>query len=148
MDVTTSGSIQNIFVYANQQSQQLESLANEALKNGIDHYVNKDYKEAIKEFKRSIGLAQDSPYAADAAHYMAQAHLMLDDSQGAIKSYQESIRVNPYRDDSHNKLGNLYFAENRLEEATKEYEAAVALNPDATNYFTLGQAYLNIESFK
>ncbi len=147
MEVTSTGSIQNIFVYANQQSYQLESLANEALKNGIDLYVNKDYKGAIKEFKRAIGLNQNSPYAADAAHYMAQAHLMLDDKKGAIKAYQASIRLNPYRDDSHNKLGNLYFAENRLQDATREYEAAVALNPDATNLFTLAQVYLNTDRF-
>ena len=143
MNVTAAGSIQNIFIYANQQSYQLEALANEALKNGIDRYVNKDYKGAIKEFKRAIGLAQDSPYAADTAHYMAQAHLMLDDSKGAIKAYQDSIRLNPWRDDSHIKLGNLYFAEDRFDEATKEYEAAVTLNPDASNFFTLGQVYLN-----
>ena len=145
MNVSSVGSAQNVFLNANQQSYQLESLANEALKNGIDLYIKKDYKNAIKEFKRAIGLAQDSPYAADTAHYMAQAHLKLDDTRGAIKAYQESIRLNPWRDDSHNKLGNLYFAENRLEDATREYEAAVELNPDATNFFTLGEAYLNTD---
>ena len=59
MELTSAGSIQNIFIFANQQSYQLEALANEALKNGIDRYVNKDYKGAIKEFKRAVGLAQE-----------------------------------------------------------------------------------------
>ncbi len=145
MDIFNVGGAENIFAYANQKSYQLESLANSALQSGIDRYMDKDFEGAAKEFKRAIGLAPDSPYSVDAAYYMAQAHLNLNEPEKAIKAYQESIRLDPYRDDSHNKLGNLYFAENRPEEATKEYEAAVELNPDATNFFTLGQAYLNTD---
>ncbi|MDB4265107.1 tetratricopeptide repeat protein, partial [bacterium] len=90
-------------------------------------------------------LAPDSPYSVDAAHYMAQAHLSLNEPEKAIKAYQESIRLDPYRDDSHNKLGNLYFSLDRNEDATTQYEAAARSNPDATNIYTLGQAYLNMD---
>lgn len=147
MDLFEIGTAENIFAFANQKSYQLQSLAASALEGGIDRYMAKDYEGAVKEFKRSIGLDPDSPYAVDAAHYMAQAHLNLNEPEKAIKAYRESIRLDPYRDDSHNKLGNLFFALERYEDATKEYEAATGLNPDATNIYTLGQSYLNSGSF-
>lgn len=143
MDVFDVGSAQNVFVFANQQSSQLESLAAGAMKSGIDRYMNKDFEGAIKDFKRAVGLFQQSPYAVDAAQYMAGAYLQLDDTEGAIKSYKTAIRLDTRRDDSHVKLGNLYYAEGRNEEATREYEAAAKLNPDATNLYSLGQAYLS-----
>ena len=147
MDIFNVGGAENIFAYANQKSYQLESLANSALQSGIGRYMDKDFEGAAKEFKRAIGLAPDSPYSVDAAYYMAQAHLNLNEPEKAIKAYQESIRLDPYRDDSHNKLGNLYFSLDRNEDATKEYEAAAKLNPDATNIYTLGQAYLKMDRF-
>ncbi|CAB1068224.1 hypothetical protein JY97_07375 [Alkalispirochaeta odontotermitis] len=147
MDIFSVGAAENILAFANQKSYQLESLANSALQSGIDSYMDEDFEGAAKEFKRAIGLAPDSPYSVDAAHYMAQAHLNLDDPKKAIEAYQESIRLDSYRDDSHNKLGNLYFSLDRHEDATTEYEAAARLNPDATNIYTLGQAYLNVERF-
>jgi len=147
MDIFNVGAAENIFAFANQKSYQLQSLASSALQSGIDRYMDKDFEGAVKEFKRAIGLAPDSPYSVDAAHYMAQAHLNLNEPEKAIKAYQESIRLDPYRDDSHNKLGNLYFSLDRNEDATTQYEAAARLNPDATNIYTLGQAYLNMDRF-
>jgi len=46
----------NLFAATVQSSAGLESLANGALKQGIDLYLNGNYKEAVKEFQRSIGL--------------------------------------------------------------------------------------------
>ena len=40
----------DIFSATIQQPSQLESLANNALKKGIDLYMRQDYKAAIKEF--------------------------------------------------------------------------------------------------
>ena len=131
----------DIFVPTGQQSD-LEGLASNALKSGIDLYMSQNYKAAVKEFKRSMGLAQNSPFAIDAANYMADAYLKLDDTEGAIKAYKEAIRLNPYRDDVHIKLGNLYFSDERYEEAKLEYQEAVKINPTSNNYFSLGQAYL------
>lgn len=136
----------DIFVPTGQQSD-LEGLANNALKSAIDLYMSKNYKAAVKEFKRSMGLAQNSPSAIDAANYMADAYLKLDDTEGAIKAYKEAIRLNPYRDDVHIKLGNLYFSDERYQEAKLEYQEAVKINPISNNYFSLGQAYLKTERY-
>ena len=134
----------DIFSSTLQQPAQLESLGNTALTRGIDLFMRKDFKGAIKEFQRTIGLAPRSTYSIDAAHYMADAYLALDDPKNAIKAYQTAIRLNPNRDDSHLKLGNLFFSEERFSEAVAEYEKAVNLWPSNENTFALGQAYMNM----
>ena len=137
----------DIFSATSQGYAHLESLANNALKNGIDRYMQEDYKGAIKEFTRAIGLAPNSAYSVDAANYMAQGYLQLNDPENAIKAYKTGIRLNPYRDDTHTQLGNLLYAEDRFDEAIQEYKEAVRLNPSANNYYTLGQGYLVAGSY-
>ena len=147
MDVLSAGNV-DIFSQTSNQGVELESLANEAIKGGIDQYVNKNYEGAVKEFNRAIGLAPRSPYAVDAAHYMAQAHLQLEDTGKAIDAYKRAIQLNPYRDDSYIKLGNLYIADEQYDEATEMYQEAVRLNPDAANQYFLGQVYLLQERYR
>lgn len=65
----------DIFSASLLQQAQLESLSNTALTRGIDLFMRKDFKGAVKEFQRAIGLAPQSPYSIDAAHYMAEAYL-------------------------------------------------------------------------
>ncbi len=89
----------DIFSSTLQQPAQLESLGNTALSRGIDLYMRQDFKGAVKEFQRSIGLAPNASNSVDAASYMADAYLALDDTKGAIKAYQTALRLNPYRDD-------------------------------------------------
>ena len=120
----------DIFIATGQDSQ-LEGLSNNALTRGIDLYMRQDFKGAVKEFQRSIGLAPNASNSVDAASYMADAYIALDDTKGAIKAYKTALRLNPYRDDINIKLGNLYFSEERYPEATAEYEKAVKLNPSA-----------------
>ncbi len=142
MDMLSSVNAESLFFSTAQQQPQLEELANSALSHGIDLYMKEDYKGAIKEFQRSVGLAPQSEYAVDASNYVANAYLQLDQPEKAIKAYKTSIELNPYRDDTHITLGNLYFAENRFSEAESEYKEAIRLNPSANNYYSLGQSLL------
>jgi tetratricopeptide (TPR) repeat protein len=141
--VSISISNTDIFSATIQQSAQLESLANNALSKGIDLYTRQDYEGAIKEFRRSIGLAPNSSYSTDAASYMANAYLALGDTQGAIKAYDDALKRSPNRDDIAISLGNVYFAEENYDEAIKAYEKAVSVWPSSSNHYALGQAYMN-----
>jgi tetratricopeptide (TPR) repeat protein len=147
MSLLDGASSIDIFSAANQGPAHLQSLANNALKSGIDLYIKKDFRGAIKEFTRAIGLAPDSAYSVDAANYMAKGYLNMDDPENAIKAYKTGIRLNPYRDDTHTQLGNLLFAEERFDEAIDEYKEAVRLNPSASNYYTLGQGFLAADNY-
>ncbi|MEJ2098931.1 MAG: tetratricopeptide repeat protein [Desulfobacterales bacterium] len=130
-----------------QQTSQLESLANGALSKGIDLYMRQDYQGAIREFRRSIGLAPNSSYSTSASEYMANAYMALDDTNGAIKAYQDALRRSPDRDDIYISLGNIYFSEEKYTEAADAYEKAVKLWPSAGNLYALGQAYLKAERY-
>jgi tetratricopeptide (TPR) repeat protein len=144
--IDTSHTI-DIFAATSPNYSQLESVANNALKSGIDSYLRNDYSGAIKDFQRAIGLAPNSAYSVDAANYMAQAYLKLNDTENAIKAYKTGIRLNPFADDTHIQLGNVYYAENRYDEAIAEYKEAVRLNPSASNYYALGQGFLSAGSY-
>ncbi len=147
MSFTGVSEIGDLFVVANQQASQLESLANGALSRGMDLFMKRDYEAAVREFKRAIGLSPASDFAVTSAHHMASAYLQLNDTKNAVKAYETAITLDPNRDDSHIKLGNLYFTENRYKDAEQEFKEAVRLNPSANNHYSLGQAYLGLELY-
>ena len=107
--------------------------------------MNKDYEGAIKAFRRSVGLAPASTHSVSASNYMANAYLSLNDVEGAVKAYKTSINLDPFRDDTHITLGNLYYSKGRYGEAENEYLEAVRLNPFDNNYYALGQVYLSMD---
>lgn len=136
-----------IFVSAAQMQQQMESLSNSALSVGIDHYQNKRYAEAAAAFGRAVALSPTSTYATQAADYQASSYLKLGRTDKAIEAYKGAIELNSQNDASMVKLGNLYFSEKRYKDAQQIYKKAVAINPDSTNRYSLGQAYLANEDY-
>ncbi len=137
----------DIFV-SSSQPQDLESLANGALQAGIDRFMAGDYKSAAREFQRSVGLAQYSEFGIDAAVYLAETYLKLDKTEKAIDAYETAVDIDPQRDDTRVQLGNLFFSQQRFDEAQRQYEEAVRINPSANNRFSLGQAYLKTERYQ
>lgn len=133
----------DIFSATIQQPAQLESLANGALSKGIDLYRRQDYEGAIREFRRSIGLAPNSTHSTDAATYMANAYMALGDTGGAVKAYKDALTRSPDRDDIYISLGNIYFSDGKYDEAAEVYEKAVKVWSSSDNHYALGQAYLN-----
>jgi len=103
----------DIFSATVQHPQQLESLANGALSAGIDLYMRQDYEGAIKEFRRSVGLAPNSSYSTDATTYMANAYLAIGDTDGAVKAYEDTLKRSPNRDDIYISLGNIHFSKDQ-----------------------------------
>lgn len=142
MDLLSGVTSSGLFNSLTQQQSQLESLANTALSKGIDLYMEKDYKGAVQEFRRSIGLSSQSDYAVDAANYMANAYVQMEETEKAIKAYETAISLDPYNDQTHLTLGNFLYSEGRYSEAESEYREAIRLNPTSSSYYSLGQAYL------
>ncbi len=126
----------------------LENLANAALQRGINSYTNGDYEGAVKDFKRAVGLGRNSTYGVESAQYLALSYLQLEDTDNAIKAYQTAIQIDTSRDDSLVKLGNLYFSQEKYEEARVEYAEATRINPSTVNRYSLGQAYLELGRYE
>jgi tetratricopeptide (TPR) repeat protein len=138
----------NLFSVASLQTSGLENLANAALQRGIDSYTDGDYEGAVNNFKRAVGLGRNSTYGVESAQYLAMSYLQLEDTDNAIKAYQTAIQIDPSRDDSHVKLGNLYFSQEKYEEARAEYAEATRLNPSLVNRYSLGQAYVELGRYE
>jgi tetratricopeptide (TPR) repeat protein len=142
--VTSTGNLFNSLV---QSGIQLEQLANTALSNGIDRYMDGDYKGAVREFQRSVGLSPQSDNAVTAANYMANSYRQMGETDKAIKAYERAISLDPYNDETHITLGNFLYSEERYSEAESEYKEAIRLNPTSSSYYSLGQAYLELGKY-
>ncbi len=147
IEIPTESYVSGIFSVLAGQSAQMSALASNAIGAGIDKYQRADYESAIIDFKRSIAMDPQSTYAAEAANYMALAYLQLDQEEKAVEAYKTSTRLNPFRDDTHVKLGNLYLDLNRLADSETAYMEAVRINPDVNNIYALGNFYLQTERY-
>ena len=142
MDILTPASADTLFETANNQSAQMESLANQSLSTGIDKYIKKDYKGAAIAFKAAFGLSPYSDYSVDAAKYLAMSYLKLGETNNAVNAYKQAIQLHPEDDTLQAALGKLYFSEGRTGEAITAFENAVRVYEDGNNRFSLGQTYL------
>ncbi|MBT33897.1 MAG: hypothetical protein CMO01_29900, partial [Thalassobius sp.] len=71
------------------------------------------------------------------------------DSDKAIALYKQSIEADPAFLDAYNGLGNLLLNTGKTEEAIKQYEKCVELNPNYKwAYFNLGLSYSTIDEEK
>lgn len=142
MDAITAALADNLFSAAGNRWAGMETLANQALNNGIGKYQNKDYEGAAKDFKRAFGLSPYSDFAYEATKYGSMAYQALGETEKAIDVYKQAISVNQTDDRLHLEIGNLLFGEERYGEAIDAYEEAVRAYDDPTNRFSLGQAYI------
>jgi predicted Zn-dependent protease len=144
LGVSDPSYIDNFFASNTAYSQtQLDSLANNALSQGIDFFQKGNYDQAIGAFKRSAGLSPGSDNTAQAYNYIAQSYLQTGETDQAITTYKYAIGIYPVRDDLHLALGDIYAKGGSQDDALKEYEAAVRFNPNSTqNRYSLGQSYL------
>jgi len=131
-----------LFAASLYQSSQTEEIAKRTLNKGLQAFVDKNYADAITSFKQSVALTPTSSTGLNALDYMARSYLSQENTESAINTYKQALRIAPSRDDLHAALGNIYYSENRFTEARAEYELAVRANPDAVNRYSLGQGYL------
>jgi len=137
----------SIFDALRQQHNGMESLSNQFLQTGIDHYFNESYAEAAKALEAAVNLAPNSDYNVESSQYLVQSYLRLEKTDKAIETYEAAIQRNPDRDDLKTSLGQLLFSEDRYTEAVEQYRDAVQVNPSATNRYSYGEALLKIENY-
>ncbi len=120
-----------------------DNLSSTVLGQGIDFFQAGKYDQAINAFRRSAALSPFSDNAAKSYDYIGQAYLRQDNTDQAVKTYQEAIRIYPNRPEFHRALGDIYMRQENSEDALKAYETAVKFDgEDAEARYSLGQAYL------
>ncbi|MCK5680950.1 tetratricopeptide repeat protein, partial [bacterium] len=137
----------SFFINVAQQQASLQEMAGNALNAGINAYQKGDYEQAIIQFRSAIGFAPQAANAVDTGNYVASSYLKLGDNYNAAKAYEDAIALDPTRSDSRIKLGNLYYSEERYQEAEAEYAAAVKVDPQPANLYSLGQAQIKTGNF-
>ena len=146
-EITSNTNADKLFVSSTQKQQELEYLASNVLKNGLDLYQKKDYAGAARAFQGTVSMAPNASFSKNASKYLAMAQLNLGKTDKAIEAYQTSIRLNPDSADPHVDLAKLFFSEKRYQEAGTEYAKAVKIDPSSSNRYSLGQAYLFQDRF-
>jgi len=137
-------SASSLFVSPAGQRAQMDNLAKRVLSNALESFVAKDYDQAITQFKRTIGMSPRSDTAINAHDYLARAYLAKGDPEAALAAYEQSVKIDPTRAETHVARGNMLVSLERLDQAAQAYEKAVNLDPSAVNRYSLGQAYLEL----
>ncbi len=132
-----------LFMASADRAGQLEDLARRALTRGLDNYEKKDFDKAVAEFARAARMVPNSDTALTALKLMAQSHTKRNDAEAAIDAYKQALRIAPRDSETHIALGNLYYFEERYEEAVTSYAEAVKSDPGVNNRYALGQGYLS-----
>lgn len=111
-----------------------------------------EYDEAAKEFRAEIA---NDPDHVQAALYLADARIQMNQMEEALPLLENIVRVNPTSAMGHLDLGIVYADANRREDALRELQAAVQIAPDnvsahyrmARLYRSMGKADAAREEF-
>ena len=129
------------------QQNKLESLSNQFLQTGIDQYMQEDYTAAAKSFQAALSIAPSSSYSSDTTQYLVQTYLKLEKPDKAIETYEQAIERTPTDEQLQSALAQLLYSEDRYEEASAHYRAAMEINPSAENRYTYGESLLKINNY-
>src|ERR1700730_11185311 len=112
---------------------------------GVAYIQTKDYASARKAFAKMFQVAPDS-----AAAYLFTARLLLrlDFAPVAEEYGKKAIELDAKLPLAHQVLGELYLYENKLAEATAQFEQEIAINPgNPAAYYKLADAYSRAQKF-
>ena len=130
MDLLNNTNTEALFVSSIQQQQQVEFMASNALKSGIDLYQKKDYGGAARAFKGALSMAPNSSFSKDAAKYLAMAQLNLGETDKAIDLFKEATRLDSDFHDAHAEMGFAYADLGRMDDAEKIFDFLEKEAPD------------------
>jgi tetratricopeptide (TPR) repeat protein len=117
----------------------LQKHPNDALLNyavGAVYFLQNKYTEAEASLKKSL-TAQPEQIAA--AYYLALTYDAVGDDDRAIPVFRDLIKNNPEHVPSYVKLGGILVRQHQYEEAERDLERAVSLDPNSVEgHYQLG----------
>lgn len=115
---------------------------------GIAHFYSGEefYMDAINEFEKAREFGSLEPLIP---YYLAIMYEKVGLNKYAEKEYAKFLRNFPDNIEVRVKLGNLYFVEDKFQEAIEQFEYAYSLKPHDTVILTnLLFAYKNVNAFE
>uniref|UniRef100_A0A1B6EZA7 Uncharacterized protein n=1 Tax=Cuerna arida TaxID=1464854 RepID=A0A1B6EZA7_9HEMI len=98
---------------------------NSIINDALEHEQNNNYEEAVELFSEAINLA---PRRFDLILKRSHLYYKLAKFEKSIQDSQTVLRFTPNNVDAHYRLGEAYFALNKLEEAERAYTKLLSLN--------------------
>lgn len=89
----------------------------------LDYVLLDDYADAVHWLERAL---KADPLNAEAWYDLGRARMTQGDFVPAEQAFQHALKISPRDVKSENNLGLVYEAENRVPEALRAYEAAIA----------------------
>ncbi|MEX2573918.1 MAG: tetratricopeptide repeat protein [Balneolaceae bacterium] len=110
------------------------------MEHGTGHHLLGEYRQAIKSYRRSLKLREDSPVC----HFnIANSFLELEKFGMAIRHYLKATELKPDHAPSLNNLADAYDQSGQPEKALEIFQTLVRLNPDdPLSHFNLGNFHL------
>jgi tetratricopeptide (TPR) repeat protein len=143
-----SPAAESLFTALSSAQTNRSTLAQGALSSGADLSLKGDYAGAAREFRRALGLDGSPSAALKALDLLATTYLQMNDIGGAMQAYQQAIKISPESVDPHLHLGNIYFSQQRFQEAAAEYNMALRNDPtNTTSILSVGQTALALGEY-
>ena|GEM_PF-6000010 len=121
----------------------------ETYKLGLESYKKAQYDEAVRYFKRVIGLNPKPATLAAANFYLGDSYSELGQPAEAVAAYREALRLKPKDDVALNNLGVAYNELGKYSEALEDYQQAISLKSDiAVAHYNAGVAYYNLKQYR
>jgi tetratricopeptide (TPR) repeat protein len=97
-------------------------------------YHQKRYKDAIFEFNRFLLSCRNNELCLESRFWMAESYNMIPDTFKAIEEYKRYISLagekeNPLASLSHERIGDIYYKQRRLDEALIEWKMSIEYVP-------------------
>ena len=113
---------------------------------GLIHYSNKNYKEAINFYNKSISVNNDY---ADAYCNRAIVYSILKNYDNAEKDYKKAIELNPSDPQNFLNRAIIYTDQRQFEKALKDYNQAIFIKRDYSKaYYNRAYMYLLNNKFQ
>lgn len=118
------------------QRHQIDPALEAVLNRATDLFNKSDYKSAITEFQKALGLDKNN---VEIRSWIGSCYLRLINYSDAAASFEDVVRLDPTNASAHNNLGYCYIQLEDPAKAEGEYKQAIKLNPNFVDaHFNLG----------
>jgi tetratricopeptide (TPR) repeat protein len=117
---------------------------------GQVYYRVKKYDQAVKILTEVVAAADPKTKTySDALYTLAYSYDLMEQSDKAIETYQNALKISPNDKDLTFNLGRLYFMQGKYDLAIENFAKVLVDNPDDFDAnLNIGNAYLQLEKFK
>jgi tetratricopeptide (TPR) repeat protein len=103
------------------------------------------YREALSSFKEALKIY---PNHLGAIYGVARAYAFLKDKEKSLSYFRKAVLISPSHN-THNNLGFAYTSFNHLDEGIKEFNKALAINPNfAEAHYNLGHTHIKKKNYQ